>query len=367
MEMTYLIISSFFLAGIFGFALTPSVRKLAVAKDLVAKPNHRTSHTGRIPNIGGVAIFFSFILVFLFISAQAEGKAQYICLIALGMFLIGLYDDVMVITPRLKLGLELLTIMLPVCVGDFRLTNLHGFFGVNELPYIGSVLLTTFVIVVIINAVNLIDGIDGLAAGVGMIVSLFFGIYFALNGEAMYFVLSFCLLGALLPFFRYNVFSKNRKIFMGDSGSLVLGALIAVLTIKFNEINIASISPHRIVNVPMVSICILVLPLFDTLRVFIIRMMQGRSPFVADKNHLHHMFLSLGYNHKQSTGIMLTISVIYIFAGLLLQNTSRIFFFLVVVVSCVTWSEMVRLMIKVREKDREKKVKPIFSEITVTE
>ncbi|MDR2466614.1 MAG: undecaprenyl/decaprenyl-phosphate alpha-N-acetylglucosaminyl 1-phosphate transferase [Prevotellaceae bacterium] len=361
--MYELILGSFFLAGILGFALIPPVRKLAVAKDLVAKPNHRTSHTGRIPNIGGVAIFSAFILAFLFVSAQTDGKAQYIGFIALGMFLIGLYDDVMVISPKLKLGLEALIVLLPVCVGDFRLTHLHGFFGINELNYIWGVLLTTFVIIVIINAVNLIDGIDGLAAGVGMVVSLFFGIYFALNGEMMYLVLSFCLLGALLPFFGYNVFSRNKKIFMGDSGSLVIGALIAVLTIKFNEINIASASPYRIINVPMVSICVLVLPMFDTLRVFVIRAMQGKSPFLADKNHLHHMFLSLGFNHKQSTGIMLTISVAYIFAGLLLQNTSKTFFFLTVIVSCVVWSEIVRLTIKTREKDREKKVKPIFSEI----
>ena len=365
--MLILIICSFFFAGIFALALTPSVRKLAVAKDMVAKPNHRTSHTGRIPNIGGVAIFLSFVFVFLFASAQTDGKAQYICLIALGMFIIGLYDDIMVISPKKKFRLEFLATVLPVLVGDFRLTNLHGFFGVEEIPYGVSVLLTIFVILVIINAINLIDGIDGLAAGVGMVVSLFFGTYFALNGEAIYFILSFCLLGSLLPFFMYNVFSKKGKIFMGDSGSLVLGTLIAVLTIKFNEINIASISPYRIVNVPMVSICILVIPMFDTLRVFTIRIMQGKSPFTADKNHLHHMFLSLGFNHKQTTGIMLTISVTYIFAGLLLQNTSKVFFFLTVIVSCVIWSEMVRLMIKIKEKEREKKVKPIFSEITVTE
>jgi UDP-N-acetylmuramyl pentapeptide phosphotransferase/UDP-N-acetylglucosamine-1-phosphate transferase len=142
---------------------------------------------------------------------------------------------------------------------------------------------------------------------------------------------------------------------MGDAGALVLGVVLAALTISFNEVNILSTLPYHITNVPMVSICILVLPMFDTIRVFTIRIMQKRSPFSPDKNHLHHMFLALGYNHKQSTGIMLIINVLYITAGLLFQDSPKSVFFAVVFLSCVLWTETIRLHIKKTKERSEMK------------
>jgi UDP-N-acetylmuramyl pentapeptide phosphotransferase/UDP-N-acetylglucosamine-1-phosphate transferase len=206
---------------------------------------------------------------------------------------------------------------------------------------------------VIINAINLIDGIDGLAAGVGMLVSLFYGIYFILTDYVQLSIIAFSLLGALIPFFIYNVFTKRRKIFMGDAGALVLGVLLATLTITFNEANIHVSMPYHISNVPVVSLCILVLPMFDTIRVFTIRILHKRSPFAPDKNHLHHMFLALGYNHKQATGILLIINTIYIGIGLLFQNVSNLFFFAMVFISCILWSETLRFLIKSKEKVKE--------------
>jgi UDP-N-acetylmuramyl pentapeptide phosphotransferase/UDP-N-acetylglucosamine-1-phosphate transferase len=206
---------------------------------------------------------------------------------------------------------------------------------------------------VIINAINLIDGIDGLASGVGMLVSLFFGIYFYLIDDGQLAVVSFSLLGALVPFFIYNVFAKRSKIFMGDAGALVLGVILSALTISFNEMNISEASAYHIINVPMVSICVLVLPMFDTIRVFTIRIMQKKSPFSPDKNHLHHMFLALGYNHRQSTGILLIINVIYIGIGLLFQYTSKFFFFTIIFLSCILWTGFLRGLIKSRERVKE--------------
>jgi UDP-N-acetylmuramyl pentapeptide phosphotransferase/UDP-N-acetylglucosamine-1-phosphate transferase len=346
------LIISFIAALIIGFVVIPRVINVSIKKDLVAKPNHRTSHVGRIPNVGGISIFISFILAFILTSnLSSDYKIQYLLFTALVLFFVGLYDDIMVISAKRKLIGELCGIAVMVFLGDFRLTNLHGFFGISELPYISSVILTIFVTVVIINAINLIDGIDGLASGVGMLISLFFGVYFYLIGREQLSIVSFSLLGALVPFFLYNVFAKT-KIFMGDAGALVLGVIIASLTISFNEVNILATSPYHIANVPMVSICILVLPMFDTIRVFTIRIMQRRSPFSPDKNHLHHMFLTLGYNHKQSTGIMLIINALYVIAGLLLQNAPNLIFFAIIFVSCVLWTETIRLLIK-KTKDRK--------------
>jgi UDP-N-acetylmuramyl pentapeptide phosphotransferase/UDP-N-acetylglucosamine-1-phosphate transferase len=348
------LVISFLTALIIGFFSIPKVVKVAVKKDLVAKPNHRTSHTGRIPNVGGISIFISFILAFLTASNfSLDNKMQFLIFTVLILFFVGLYDDIMIISARRKLWGELFGIAGMIFLGNIRLTNLHGFFGVHEISYLASVLLTFFVIVVIINAVNLIDGIDGLASGVGMIISLFFGIYFYLTGNEQLSVVAFSLLGALVPFFIYNVFARRSKIFMGDTGALVLGIILAALTILFNEANIVPILPYHVTNAPMVSICILVLPMFDTIRVFTIRIFNKKSPFSPDKNHLHHMFLALGCTHKQATGILLIINAIYIGIGLLCQNTPKFFFFTIIFISCVLWTETMRISIKTREKVKE--------------
>jgi UDP-N-acetylmuramyl pentapeptide phosphotransferase/UDP-N-acetylglucosamine-1-phosphate transferase len=347
---------SFIAALIIGFISINKVVKVAVKKDLVAKPNHRTSHIGRIPNVGGVSVFISFILAFLLTTDfSLDYKIQSLIFTALVMFFVGLYDDIMIISAKRKLTGELCGIAAMISIGNFRLTNLHGFFGIHEIPYIVSILLTFFVTVVIINAVNLIDGIDGLASGIGMLTSLFFGIYFCLIENKVLSLIAFSLLGALVPFFIYNVFTSRCKIFMGDAGALVLGVILAALTISFNEANIYAAQPYHIINAPVVSICVLILPIFDTIRVFTIRIIQKKSPFSPDKNHLHHMFLALGYTHKQSTGILALINLIYIVAGLLLQNTSKIFFFTVIFLSCILWSEALRHLIKARERVKEKK------------
>ena len=362
---------AFVFSAIIGMFVIPKIVRVAIKKDLVAKPNHRTSHTGRIPNIGGVSIFISFILSFIvalniFISKSANisngdmivgyTQLQYMLFTIITLFFVGLYDDIMVISAKRKLLGELFGISIMIFLGDFRFTNLHGFFGIYDLPYFFSVFLTFFVVVVIINALNLIDGIDGLASGIGMLISLFFGVYFLLIDKMHFSIAAFALVGALLPFFMYNVFAKRNKIFMGDAGALVLGFILSALVIYFNEVNILPNSPYHIVNAPMVSLCILAIPMFDTIRVFTIRLAQKRSPFSPDKNHLHHMFLALGYNHKQATGTLLIINTIYIIAGLLLQNTPKFFFFTVIFLSCVVWSELLRFVIKTREKEKCDKV-----------
>jgi UDP-N-acetylmuramyl pentapeptide phosphotransferase/UDP-N-acetylglucosamine-1-phosphate transferase len=348
------LIISFLAALIIGFFSIPKVIKVAIKRDLVAKPNHRTSHTGRIPNVGGISIFLSFILALLITSDfNSDNKIQFLIFTTLVLFFVGLYDDIMIISARRKLMGELFGIAAMIFLGNLRLTNLHGFFGVHEITYLASVLLTFFVTVVIINAINLIDGIDGLASGVGIIVSLFFGIYFILTGHGQLSAVAFCLLGALVPFFIYNVFAKRHKIFMGDAGALVLGVILAALIISFNEINISATSPYHIFNVPMVSVCILVLPMFDTIRVFTIRIFHKKSPFSPDKNHLHHMFLALGYNHKQATAILLFINIIYIGIGLLFQYTTKFLFFTIILISCILWTEIIRTLIKIREREKE--------------
>jgi UDP-N-acetylmuramyl pentapeptide phosphotransferase/UDP-N-acetylglucosamine-1-phosphate transferase len=348
------LVFSFLAALTIGFFSIPKVVKVARKKDLVARPNHRTSHTGRVPNVGGISIFISFTLALLITSnLSLDNRIQFVIFTSLALFFVGLYDDIMIISAKRKLSGELLGIVCLILLGDIRLTNLHGFFGIHEITYFASILLTFFVTIVIINAINLIDGIDGLASGVGMIISLFFGIYFNLIDNIQLSIVAFSLLGALVPFFIYNVFSQHSKIFMGDAGALVLGVVLAALTISFNEANISTESLYHVNNAPMVSICILVLPMFDTIRVFTIRIINKKSPFVPDKNHLHHMFLALGFSHKQATGILSLISIAYIIFGLLFQNTLKLFFFLIIFFTCILWTEALRALIKSRERVKE--------------
>jgi UDP-N-acetylmuramyl pentapeptide phosphotransferase/UDP-N-acetylglucosamine-1-phosphate transferase len=174
--------------------------------------------------------------------------------------------------------------------------------------------------VVLTNAFNLIDGIDGLASTIGIVVSLTFGIWFMLTGSINYAILSAALLGSLISFFGFNVFGKSNKIFMGDTGSLILGLIMSILVIKFNEANITYHGTYAIKSAPAVSFGILIVPLFDTLRVFLLRIFKGQSPFHPDKNHLHHRILKLGFSHIESTALIAMVNILFIVMVLTCQS-----------------------------------------------
>jgi UDP-N-acetylmuramyl pentapeptide phosphotransferase/UDP-N-acetylglucosamine-1-phosphate transferase len=232
----------------------------------------------------------------------------------------GVKDDILIIDPLKKFAGQIFAIVLVAFFADIRITNLYGLFNIEQLPYIVSLLLTFFVYIVIINSFNLIDGIDGLAAGTGILTSSIFGIWFWLNGNIAYTIFSFSITGSLLAFFYFNVFSKNNKLFLGDSGSLIIGLVIGVLTCRFLQPDSPGNGFGYIQSAPAVAIGILIVPLFDTFRVFILRIIQGKSPFVADKQHLHHCLLQLGNTHLQATLILLSVNLIFIVLSYLLQG-----------------------------------------------
>jgi UDP-GlcNAc:undecaprenyl-phosphate GlcNAc-1-phosphate transferase len=189
---------------------------------------------------------------------------------------------------------------------------MQGMFSIGHLSYPVSVFLSLFAGIVIINSVNLIDGIDGLAASVAMLGSFVFGTYFIVAGEWEYAVLSFTILGATIPFFLYNAFGHANKIFMGDTGSLILGFMLTVLIFRFNEMNAMTIYKPYFVAGPAFSFAVIIIPMFDTLRVFTIRIYRRESPFKADRRHLHHILLDLGFTHLQSTILLMAINVGFI-------------------------------------------------------
>jgi UDP-GlcNAc:undecaprenyl-phosphate/decaprenyl-phosphate GlcNAc-1-phosphate transferase len=291
----------------------PSIVTVSNLRGLFDKPGNRKLHDKNIPNLGGIAIFAGIVLsMTLFL--DSVNNREFLLLIT-GMtvlFFIGLKDDILVIAPKKKLIGELFAILILVIFGGVRFTSLHGFIGIYGLNEYASIALTTFVMIVIINAFNLIDGIDGLAAGTGILISITFGIWFYLIGQIDFAILSAAVIGAYIAFFGYNVFGSSNKIFMGDTGSLLLGFLVSLLVVRFNEIHIAYIGPYSFKSAPAVSFGILIVPMFDTIRVFVLRVYRGQSPFKADKNHVHHRLLKLGFSHVESTLIITSVNILFI-------------------------------------------------------
>lgn len=303
----------FLLAFYLCYIIIPVVIRIAHLKNLVDVPNGRTSHQKAVPTLGGIGIFMSFCCVSLLFSYNYFiPEFNFLILGMLVLFFFGVKDDILVLSPRKKMIAQIVVALVVTIMGDVRITSFHGILNIYELPYIASVLISSFIYVALINAINLIDGIDGLASGFGILATLAFGVNFYLIGHIGWAMLSFSMTGALLGFFLYNVYGKTHKIFMGDTGSLVLGLFLTVEAIRFIEINSISDSPFSIAASPAIAMAVLFLPIFDTIRIFSIRIANGTSPFRPDKKHLHHVMLRLGLNHKNATYSLVTLNAFVI-------------------------------------------------------
>ncbi len=307
---------------------TPALIKVAVLKRLIDLPTEdRKIHKRAVPTIGGIIIYaatlFSFSLWYNIDDLHEyadiyESVKEFKILVAtsLVLFFVGVKDDIIGTSPVKKLFANILVGLILVLMGDIRITGLHGIFGVEEIPEWGSVFLSLFTYIVVVNAMNLIDGVDGLAAGVGFIASSVFGIWFIFANEYTLASLSFSLSGALLGFLIFNF--SPAKIFMGDSGSLIIGMFICVLSIKLIEFPLQRLDNFWIhISKPIFVIAALSYPLTDTLRIFIIRAAKGQSPFAADRNHLHHRLLDCGYSHVKTVIIIYVFSVMSVAISLL--------------------------------------------------
>ena len=318
------IITSFFIV----LFATPVFIKVAIMKRLFDEPGEeRKLHSRVVPSMGGVMIFGGTLFAFsLWYPLQAIGEYSFLIACILVLFFVGVKDDIIGTSPVKKLMAHLTVAAIMVLMANIKLTSLHGLFGVREIPEWAGIFLSVFTIIVIVNAYNLIDGVDGLASGIGFVASISFGAWFYMVGNIVYGVLAFALAGALLAFLRYNF--SPAKIFMGDSGSLTIGFIIAILAIELVEYD-KTVVPASLTEIskPVLAMSILVIPLLDTLRIFIYRAAKGHSPFKADNNHIHHRLLSLGLDHRQTVLILCTYNVLFVMAAVLLkgQNPSLSF------------------------------------------
>ncbi|UYQ93134.1 undecaprenyl/decaprenyl-phosphate alpha-N-acetylglucosaminyl 1-phosphate transferase [Chitinophaga horti] len=292
------------IATVLSFVITyfsvPILIRVADLKHLYDEPDERKAHKHRIPALGGVGFFSGFLIsIAVCIPTQSASPLQYFMAAYFIIFMVGLKDDLVGLSPLKKVIGQMAASFAIIYLGNLQIHNASGLFGIYDMsPHLSS-LLTYFTVLVIINAFNLIDGVDGQAGSIGMLVSAILGAYFLHVGETVYAVMGFSLAAGLAGFLIYNI--SPAKIFMGDTGSLLIGAVNAILIIKFIEVGGNPASKMPVGSVPAVAFGILIVPLFDTLRVFSIRMMRGRSPFSADRNHIHHYLLALDLNHRQTT------------------------------------------------------------------
>ena len=289
------------LGGLFALIITflaiPAIITIAKKKKLYDEPDGvRKFHKEPIPALGGLGIFVGFIIsILLTLNFSTDApEFQYYIVSFLLIFFLGVKDDIMILSANKKFLGQVLVACILIFKAHLLITNMEGIFGVYELNTFCSYSLTIFAIVVIINAFNLIDGVDGLAAGLGLISSLIFGTIFFLNHNIPYALLSFTFAGSLIAFLYYNFYPAT--IFMGDAGSLMIGLVSSILVIKFIQVG-SSFKDYPVTASPAVGFGILLLPLMDTLRVFTIRVINGRSPFSPDRNHIHHLLLKRGFNH----------------------------------------------------------------------
>jgi len=299
---------------------TPALIKVAKKKMLVDEPDEkRKLHKASIPSVGGIIIFAATLFAYaLWFPDEMHGgekminsDLKYIVATLLILFFVGIKDDIIGTSPVKKLVAHFIVGLILVTMADIRLTSMHGLFGIQELPEWASVFLSLFTYIVISNAFNLIDGVDGLAAGIGLITTVAFGIWFFIAGEQSYASLAFALAGALLSFLIFNFYPA--KIFMGDSGALIIGLIVSILAIKLIEFPHNHLPPDLIgLSKPVFAIAVLIYPLFDTLRIFINRTVKGQSPFSPDNKHMHHRLLKIGLSQRQAVLTLYAVNVIII-------------------------------------------------------
>jgi len=302
------------LATLLSMYFVPALRELATAKNLTDSPSARKSHSLQVPILGGVAIYFAAfftiaIFIFFFDDLSFSTTSFLLAFGSITLLVVGVLDDIFGLKPLTKLIFQISIAVIVVYTLQFNIENMNGLLGLFELPKSISLILFLFIYVVFMNMLNLIDGIDGLASGLSLIAFTFFS-FVAYRTES-YFNMLLCMsfIGSLIPFIYFNMFSE-KKIFLGDNGSLILGFTLGFLSLNLLSLdNSISISVFG-VNTPLVLMSLFSFPLVDTLRVFTIRILRNRSPFSPDKNHVHHHLIRLGLTHRQATLLILVYTIL---------------------------------------------------------
>jgi UDP-GlcNAc:undecaprenyl-phosphate/decaprenyl-phosphate GlcNAc-1-phosphate transferase len=314
----------------------PVIIKLLTKWQILDMPSDHKIHIDFTPSMGGISIILGVVFALLMSLSFEQWILYRYLFIGLGlMFFIGLRDDVLALNPKQKLISQFLPVFIIVFLDGTRLSSSYG--AVSQVtfgPWSASII-SIMTLVVITNAYNLIDGVDGLAGMVGLICLLFFGAWFFWIGEISISLIAFCFASSLIAFLFFNW--QPSRIFMGDTGALMIGILLSYLAIRFINSNyqLPQGSPAKFMGSIATVVCVLIIPVFDTTRIIILRMRKLQSPFRADRNHIHHQFLNIGFTHSQTVLILGGINILFIFLAWVLKEKDDVLILSVVVILCL--------------------------------
>ncbi len=296
----------------------PSIIRIATKNKFLDQPGDRRVHFVSTPSLGGIGIFAGTVFsIIMWTPLDEFSGLQYILSAFFIIFLVGAKDDIDPISVHKKLIGQILAAAIIIFLADIRITSLYGMFEIGVLPYSYSVVITFSFVLLVINSFNFIDGINGLAGSLGIVMAVTFGTWFFLIGRIEMAAIAFALTGAITAFLYYNY--TPAKIFMGDTGSLLLGLIVAILCINFMEAQqwISARHPYAYDSPIGVALGIIFIPIFDAIRVLLMRLLRGQAPYKADRSHIHHLLLRIGFSHMQATSILVFCNVL--FMGLVFQ------------------------------------------------
>lgn len=300
---------------VISYFVTSKVIKVVKYKGFMDNPNHRSSHYFKTPTLGGIAFYLSIITSIFLINFYSKNSFSLNLILSLTvLFIVGLKDDLVILSIRSKLITQILSVFFILLHPDFHQVNLYGFLGVESLNGFYAIAFSCFTVVSVINGYNLIDGIDGLASMVGVIIFSCFSVIFYKTSNYYFYFLTIIIIASTVSFLRYNL-SKRKKIFMGDTGSMILGFMIGVFVLKTlslspPELNNVFIKPS---NILIIVVAILIVLFTDVVRVTVIRLMNRKKLFLPDRNHIHHVFVdSLGWSHIKTSLVISLLNLIVI-------------------------------------------------------
>lgn len=329
------------------FLVLPVIIKYSHKKNLGDVPGRRKIHKKVTPSLGGIAIFLGFAMASMFwMDFTQWDSVRFVMASLLIVFIIGVRDDLVPFRALHKLLGQIVAVIILLFSG-VHIASLYGFLGVNEIPMAVGYTLTAFTIIVITNSFNLIDGLDGLAGSVGLIALVAFGTWFYLADDFVFGLFSFSMAGGLLAFLVFNW--EPSEIFMGDTGAMVIGMLLAIMAIHFMNVNNSLPEFHAVKFSASIAsaAAFIIVPLADTLRIIVLRLSKGKSPFSPDKSHIHHAIMRLGVTHSRTAMILALVNASFIFLSFMLRGYGdKIMIPLIIVISLVLSIILDRLILR---------------------
>ncbi|MGE0770170.1 MAG: glycosyltransferase family 4 protein [Cyclobacteriaceae bacterium] len=325
-------------AFLIAFLILPVIIKYSLRKNLVDVPGRRKIHKKITPSLGGIAIFIGFLMASLFWMDYSQwDSVRFVLASLLLVFMIGVRDDLVPFRALHKLFGQIVAVII-LLFSDNVIGSLYGLFGIEQLPLFVAYLLTGFTVIIVTNAFNLIDGLDGLAGSVGLAALAAFGLWFFWVGDYMFALFSFAMIGGILAFLVFNW--EPSEIFMGDTGAMVIGMVLSLMAIRFMNVNYALPDEHAAKFAATIAsaAAFIIIPLSDTLRIIILRLLKGQSPFRPDKSHIHHAIMRLGMTHSKTALILATVNIFFILGAYLMKDFGELIVLPVLIITALVLS-----------------------------